>query len=658
MRILIILFINFFFFQWIYAQSTIDSLEQILPGSSGNQRIQIFIDLADATYPTNPAKALEYSTKAYQLATAENEQELMAESLKFTGFCHFYTYDFLTATKYLKQSLWIHTELGNKMEMAKISQNIGLAYLQANEYDSSGVYLNRATELHTLLGDQKEIAYCHTNLGLLSYLKSEYAAALDHYGRASEIYQQIDDPDNYANLLNRMAMTYHSLGINDKAVTYILESVREREKIGLPAKLATGYNNTGAIYKDMGDDKKALFYYNKAYRSYIEAKDSLGIPSVLTNIGSIYITKKQLDSALTYYKQALVYSEATGDEFQSSKTRHNMGLCYQRLGQLDTAASYLMQHINYCKEIGNIEGIAQASLSLGNVYLEQGMLRKADAFFSESILLAESKKLLSILKASYGARSELRETEGNYKEALSYCKMYKELNDSIYNIDKAKVISEMETKYETEKKEQEIIVLHKDNELQKRNVEYLILLSAGLILLGLISLVLFYQIRKNALSKKRLAELEAARLEEKVAHQKRELASGTLTLSRNLEFFNSLIEDIRTLTEFVDNDEAFASISRIVKKLEQQNSDKYWEEFEIRFQEIHRNFYHKLHEKFEGLTPNDLKLCALLKMGMNTKEICSVTFQNVRAVEAARLRLRKKLNLNSINNLAVFLQKL
>ena len=107
----------------------------------------------------------------------------------------------------------------------------------------------------------------------------------------------------------------------------------------------------------------------------------------------------------------------------------------------------------------------------------------------------------------------------------------------------------------------------------------------------------------------------------------------------------------------MDNDEAYASISRIIKKLEQQNSDKCWEEFETRFQEIHRRFYQKLHDNISGLTPNDVKLCALLKMGMNTKEICSVTFQSVRAVEAARLRLRKKLNLANTENLSVFLQK-
>ncbi len=159
------------------------------------------------------------------------------------------------------------------------------------------------------------------------------------------------------------------------------------------------------------------------------------------------------------------------------------------------------------------------------------------------------------------------------------------------------------------------------------------------------------------MNEKRLTESETKRLKERIDYQKRELVTSTLTLSRNLEFNNSLIGDVTQLTGQVNNDKAYASISRIIKKLEQQNTDKCWVEFETRFKEIHRGFYDRLHNRFEKLTSNDVKLCALLKMGMNTKEICSVTFQNVRAVEAARLRLRKKLNIDKGENLSDFFKR-
>ena len=658
MRFSFILVLILFLLQWVNAQSVVDSLEQKLPYSLGKERVRILIGLAEALSTSNPDKALSYGEEAYKLAHSENDLELMAKSQKMIGFAYFYSYNFLKAADYLKQSLDIYKQLGDENNEAKISQNIGLAYLQANQYDSSEIYLQQAYTLFENLEEPKEIAYCHTNLGLLHYFKGEYATALDHYNQASEIYKEINDPVNHANLLNRIGMTYWSLGINDKALAFALQSVKEREKIDKPAKLATGYNNIGAIYKDMGELEKALEYFRKALSIYQQAGDSMGMPSTLTNIGSVYRKDNNPDSVLFYYEKSLMISDAVGDKLQSAKTRHNMGLVFSDHDQLDTAVVYIQDYLNYCSQIGNKDGVAIASLNLGGIFLEMKDYKKAENYIVQSVSLADSLSLLPTLQSAYATLSKLREMEGNNQAAFEYYKLSSQLNDSIFTIEKAKAISEMETKYETEKKEQENTLLKKDIELEKRKSFYLIVLSITLVLAGMVSIALFYFIRKNALSKKKLAELEADKLEEKVAHQKRELALSTLTLSRNLEFINSLIEDIQTLSNHVDSDKAYSSISRIIKKLEQQNSDKCWEEFETRFQEIHRNFYQKLHDSFPGLTTNDVKLCALLKMGMNTKEVCSVTFQNVRAVEAARLRLRKKLDLANGENLGVFLQKI
>jgi len=657
MRIFFILAISFFLLQGVNAQSVVDSLERKLSGSEGKEKVQNLIELADAFSRSNPDKTLAYAEEAYKLAQSENELELMAESQKMIGFAYFYSYNFLKAADYLKQSLEIYKELNDKNNEAKNSQNIGLAYLQANQYDSAEIYLQQAYTLYADLEEPKEIAYCHTNLGLLHYFKSEYATALTHYNQASEIYKKLNDPINHANLLNRIAMTYWSLGINDKALAFALESIKEREKTAKPSQLATGYNNIGAIYKDLGENDKALEYYRKALVAFQLVGDSLGIPSAMTNIGSYFNQLNNLDSALYYYEKALTISEAVGDKLQSSKTKHNIGLVYKEMEQFDTAVTYIQDYLKYCKSIESKEGIAIANLNLGNIYLEKGELKKAEGFLNESLSVAKSLGQLRTLQSVYATRSKLQEREGDTQLAFAYYKLSSQLNDSIFNIEKAKTITEMETKYETERKEQENTLLKKDIELEKRKSSYLIVLSIILVLAGVVSIALFYFIRRNTLYKKKLTELESEQLRDKVDHQKRELASSTLTLSRNLEFMNSLAEDIAQLTEHVESDKAYASISRLIKKLEKQNSDKCWIEFETRFKEIHRSFYQKLHERFARLTSNDLRLCALLKMGMNTKEICSVTFQSVRAVETARLRLRKKLKIESSVNLSTFLQK-
>ncbi|MCF8371097.1 MAG: hypothetical protein K9H64_05705 [Bacteroidales bacterium] len=91
---------------------------------------------------------------------------------------------------------------------------------------------------------------------------------------------------------------------------------------------------------------------------------------------------------------------------------------------------------------------------------------------------------------------------------------------------------------------------------------------------------------------------------------------------------------------------------------ENVNSGKSWLEFDIRFQKVHQAFYTDLLKICPSLSPNDLKLCAFLKLNMSTKEISAITFQSVKTLTIARYRLRKKLALKQDTNLISYLSKI
>jgi hypothetical protein len=75
------------------------------------------------------------------------------------------------------------------------------------------------------------------------------------------------------------------------------------------------------------------------------------------------------------------------------------------------------------------------------------------------------------------------------------------------------------------------------------------------------------------------------------------------------------------------------------------NIEDNWKEFELRFQNVHSDFYRQLRERFANLTTNEIRLAALLRLNMNTKEISAITHQTERAVVLSRHRLRQKLGL-------------
>jgi len=422
------------------------------------------------------------------------------------------------------------------------------------------------------------------------------------------------------------------------AKIYLAEAYREKQEYKKGIEI---------IYRILEHDnislKNRAFAYNRIAALYDEC-------------GNLY--KNRGDSVLKYSKLCIDISRENNLTKQLAASQNELAFIYRQREQYPLSIDYgLTAYDNFIK-LKMYPQAMNTAINIAKTYIITGKLLKAKETTENALELGTINKNKNLYRRLYLLMATINYQMDNYQSAYDFLKIAFHLQSSFYRERINVQINEMSAKYETEIKEQRNKELKRNIEIEKQKSQYFLAWTIILIVMGAVSLMLFYFIRKNTLNKKKLAESESARLQEKVSHQKRELACDTLTHTRNLEFINSLIEDITQLMEHVGNDKAYASISRIIKKLEQQNSDKCWEEFETRFQEIHRRFYQKLHDSFPGLTPNDVKLCALLKMGMNTKEMCSVTFQSVRAVEAARLRLRKKLELANGENLGVFLQRI
>jgi DNA-binding CsgD family transcriptional regulator len=114
-----------------------------------------------------------------------------------------------------------------------------------------------------------------------------------------------------------------------------------------------------------------------------------------------------------------------------------------------------------------------------------------------------------------------------------------------------------------------------------------------------------------------------------------------------------LLENQRNLS--FSNRKTFQSIINELKNLE---DDSIWEEFELRFNEVHQGFYKRIKKQFPNLSINDLRLCAFLKLNLSTKDIASITYQTPGSIDVARARLQKKLGINNTNvNLTELIQQ-
>jgi hypothetical protein len=132
-----------------------------------------------------------------------------------------------------------------------------------------------------------------------------------------------------------------------------------------------------------------------------------------------------------------------------------------------------------------------------------------------------------------------------------------------------------------------------------------------------------------------------------------------MSLMQKNEILADLSEKLISIDETATSPESKETIKKVAKELQKSQDKEIWREFSHRFKEVHGEFYDKLLQKYPELTPNELKLCAFLRLNMSSKDIAELTGQRVSSLETARYRLRQKLGIaNSDVNLVTFLSSI
>jgi len=164
-------------------------------------------------------------------------------------------------------------------------------------------------------------------------------------------------------------------------------------------------------------------------------------------------------------------------------------------------------------------------------------------------------------------------------------------------------------------------------------------------------------LKESEVEKARLMGLEIDRINKELEINQKSITAATLKLIQNSE------RDAQTIERLIEvekntNNEGNSIINNLISDYKRSSYNSNWEEFEILFEKVHNSFYEQLNTKYPDLTPNERRLCAFLKLNMNSKEIAQITFQSEDALKKARLRLRQKLGIDREINLITFIQNI
>ena len=523
--------------------------------------------------------------------------------------------------------------------------------------DSAHFYAKKAIDFGRNLENDTMVAEAQNVSAAIYTSTGQNEKALSLFKESGEVFSSYNLEISTAKVYNNIGIVFTYLDRYDSALLYIFKALDIYENLNDTAGMLYPIMSIAACFTKMEEYHKSLAYNQNAYKLATDVDNIYMSYEILNNIGLNYRSLNNSDSALYCFDSYLEYQLLNPNPYKLGVAYNNLGLVFFDLNNNQKAIENYKKSMENFNAIHHGWGIANAFQNLSDIFLKDNNNDSA-IYYSK---LAEKETLdLDLPELEKNINYNLYKAyrnKGNSDESLKYFTIFSKLKDTIFDIEVVKVTQNLETKYETAKKESENVKLKSEIEInkvrsQRRNIIEFFILFAFVTVIVVVLLM-----RKNLKQKHKLALHDSDMLKQKLEFSKQELASKALHLACQNEFRAKMLE---TTNEIYDNldDKGKVAIKSLLSDLENNIDSSAWNEFETRFEQVHESFFLQLNTHFPDLTQNDRRVCAFLKLNMSTKEIALLIHRSPRSVESSRYRLRKKFDLPKDTDIVDFLQKI
>ncbi len=478
------------------------------------------------------------------------------------------------------------------------------------------------------------------------------------------------------------AEIYFQTGNHYLAIDYFIRLLPSLETVALDDRTQRQWLNLFVIYDKLANSYFALGMYDFAEQYFSQNLELLGesqksVPglfdefdqiSVLFNLGSISMARDDLDASFKTYMEVDQINKVLNDSIITMYLLNNLGIYHKRVGNDSLSHEHFQEALALAIEVQDHELMAKIYNNLGNHYAKLRNPGQAITYYQNAM---EHGKLAadwsSVMKAANDL-SSLYADRHNYDEAYKLKNYAAEINDSIFHVDKMDEYTRLTLQYELDK-ELRISQIEQQALWQKQRsqkilfvllsiVLFLMVLGASLIIVNSRRLVKIGKIRQAYLQlEAEQHRSEKVKVSEELEQRNRHLTERAMAMVQKNEFIARIAQELYYLSKELPH-ESSSKLIRLVNEMQNDKDEQFWKEFETRFVDVHSEFYKALNEKFPDLTPGEKKLAAFLRLNMTTKDIAAITTQSPDSIKVARSRLRKKLGLNSSDNLIGFLESI
>ena len=352
-----------------------------------------------------------------------------------------------SALNYAKKSIILAERLEYDKLTALVYNTLATVYEAKSELDSALYFHKKSLTIKINTNDSIGIANTYNNLGIIYDEKGKYLTSLKNYFKALNIYENQNAP------YDRVSLVYVNIGI---------------------------------VYKKQKEFNKALSYYHKAIEIYKKNKYKVGEIITISNISSIYLELKDYDTAIKYSKEAAKGFKDLGYSRYITYMDHNIAIAKTGQSKFYEAIAIYKKIIPKFKEENNWFELADAKIGLSNTYFKINNFKKANKELQETLRISRKNEFKEKELRVFSLLSKVSFKMNKYKEAYNYLSEYDKKKDSVFEKEKTKSILELETKYQSEKKEKELLKAR----TEKAETELALTKSKGWIFILMASLLI------------------------------------------------------------------------------------------------------------------------------------------------------------------------
>jgi tetratricopeptide (TPR) repeat protein len=518
-----------------------------------------------------------------------------------------------------------------------------------NKTDNYDLIILTLHKLRQLVGekDEMEIAYIYLQLASNFYFKGNIDS-LNYWQGQAEKFRSPNSP-LYGNYLMVDGLKNAYIGKYSMAIKSLWQAISFFEKSGNKKELALAYNNLATNYGSIGDRENQKLNLLKS----IDINRALGNTYHLimnyNNLGSNYKQTNQIEKALTYYDLAYQELKKADYPFLLAQNLTNRANILEKQGNFRDAEKLFVECERVCEENNIQYGVMLTNLNLGNLFRLQKKYVDASVRLNKGLALTKSLKSVREEALVYERLSWLSRDMADFKAAYIFQTQFHLLNDSLVNESVKKEAFELKEKYESEKKEKEIVTLSK----KQLNYQYFISLLIVCVLLLLVIIQWWRHKHKLVLLEKQKQELNRKYLKDVIENKEKELTSQVTLLAQMQQQVDELI--LKTSKILSDNSTEQVKLKKIESLLKTDPIHTLKNDFDVRLTSNNEDFFSLLLHKYPDLSPAELKLCAYLRLNPSTKDLALITNRSMRTIESTRTNIRKKMNLTSQENLVTHL---